>query len=160
MNAHEILMYGNRHVQDAFGGLRESDWTRVGVTTRWSPRDLLAHLTSFELVLAETLGEVLGEGDTPTLDAMRRARAAFGDAQVAARQDRSGAEVMKEYEAAHALVMARAAKLGPDRLRAPGTIPWYGEAYSLDDLIVYANYAHKREHCAQMRRFRMGLPAG
>jgi len=41
-------------------------------------------------------------------------------------------------------------------LREVGTIRWYGPTYALDDLIVYVNYAHKREHCAQMRRWRMG----
>jgi len=158
MNAHQILEHGHRHVLDAFDLLTDSDWSRVGVTSRWTPTDLLAHLVSFELFLADSLGEVLGEGPTPTLDAMRSARATFGEDQVAARRGRTPAEVMKEYESAHAIVMQRAEQLGSDRLREPGTIPWYGEGYSLDDLIVYTNYAHKREHCAQVRRFRMGLP--
>lgn len=155
MNAHDILAYGHRHVLDAYDQLEESAWSRVGVTTRWTPADLLAHLTSFELMLAEALGGVLGEGSAPTLEAMGRDRDGFNEAQVAARRGRPHAAVMEEYVAAHALVMERADRLGPDRLRAPGTIPWYGDAYSLDDLIVYTNYAHKREHCAQMRRFRL-----
>jgi len=50
--------------------------------------------------------------------------------------------------------MKLAGSLTPERLRETGTIPWYGEQYSLDDLIVYSNYAHKREHSSQIRLFR------
>ena len=31
-----------------------------------------------------------------------------------------------------------------------GTIPWYGPDYSLDDLLVYQMYGHKREHDPQL----------
>ena len=47
-----------------------------------------------------------------------------------------------------------AAALDPARLREPGSIPWYGEEYALDDLIVYQYYGHKREHSAQIEAFR------
>lgn len=33
-------------------------------------------------------------------------------------------------------------------------MPWYGDAYALDDLIVYMYYGHKREHNAQIAAFR------
>jgi hypothetical protein len=49
--------------------------------------------------------------------------------------------------------MALADELGAERLRQPGTMPWYGPDYLLDDLIVHANYAHKREHCGEVRQF-------
>ena len=35
-----------------------------------------------------------------------------------------------------------------------GTLPWYGMAYSLDDVLVYMYYGHKREHSAQIAAFR------
>jgi hypothetical protein len=31
-----------------------------------------------------------------------------------------------------------------------GTIPWYGPEYSLNDLVVYQMYGHKREHGPQL----------
>jgi hypothetical protein len=34
--------------------------------------------------------------------------------------------------------------------RDTGTIPWYGPEYSLDDLVVYQQYGHKREHDPQL----------
>jgi hypothetical protein len=36
----------------------------------------------------------------------------------------------------------------------PGTLPWYGPEYALDDFIVYSYYGHKREHSAQINVFR------
>ena len=32
----------------------------------------------------------------------------------------------------------------------PGTLPWYGDEYALDDFIVYTSYGHKREHGPQI----------
>jgi hypothetical protein len=157
MNARDILHYGHLHVLQAFDGLSERAWETAGVTSRWSPKDLLAHLASFELYLEDGLKSVLGRGPTPTLDASNADRAGFNDAQVELRRDRLPDQILREYGDAHDRVMALADELGPDRLRQTGTIPWYGAAYSLDDLIVYANYAHKREHCGQLRQFRLRL---
>jgi hypothetical protein len=34
--------------------------------------------------------------------------------------------------------------------REAGTIPWFGPGYSLNDLVVYQMYGHKREHDPQL----------
>jgi hypothetical protein len=151
MNAIDILTYGHQDLLRDLGPI--DDWSTPGVTTRWNAHDMVAHLASFERSLEEAMLEVLGRGPTPVLDAQRANPATFNDIQVGQRHDLPLGAVRSEYERAHAGVMALAAELGPDRLRQTGTIPWYGAAYSLDDLIVYSNYAHKREHCAQLRAF-------
>lgn len=153
MNALEILQYGHGEVIKATEGL--DDWTSPGVTSQWSAKDVMGHLASYERFLEEALLEVLGRGPTPTLDAMRSDWRGFNATQVASRRDAAPDAVRREYDEAHARVMALATELGPERLREPGTIPWYGKGYSLDDLIVYTNYAHKREHGAQLRAFRL-----
>jgi hypothetical protein len=154
MNALDILHYGDREVRGAFDGLAPADWNRTGVTRRWSPKDVLAHLASFEIVLEDVLKSVAGEKTSSTFDQFTKEHAAFNDAEVEARRSRPADEILGEYGAAHERVMELARRLGPERLREVGTIPWYGAGYSLDDFIVYANYAHKREHCAQVKRFR------
>jgi len=50
--------------------------------------------------------------------------------------------------------MSMAAQLSPEVFRQTGTLPWYGNAYALDDLLVYMYYGHKREHSAQIAAFR------
>ena len=61
---------------------------------------------------------------------------------------------MNEYETAHARTMELIAQIPIDTRRQVGTIPWYGAEYALDDLIVYAFYGHKREHCSQINVFK------
>jgi hypothetical protein len=126
MNAHDVLRYAHSDVLKTFDRISDADWTKVGVTREWSMLDTLAHLTSYELFLEDALKSVLGRTPTPTLDAMGRDHAGFNTAQVAARRGRTAQQVMDEYTQAHARVMAMVEELGPERLRAVGTIPWYG----------------------------------
>jgi hypothetical protein len=46
--------------------------------------------------------------------------------------------------------MTHAPAIAPERWREVGSIPWYGPEYSLDDLVVYQMYGHKREHDPQL----------
>lgn len=154
MDALDILHYGDLEVRRGFDGLSADAWQRVGVTRRWSPRDLLAHLASYELLLGDVLQSVLGSAPTPTLDAMKADHEHFNDLQVSARAGQGPEALMREYIEAHERVQSLARALGPERLRATGSIPWYGDHYALDDFIVFANYAHKREHIGQLKQFR------
>ena len=153
MNALDVLTYGHRTLQSSIEGI--DDWETAGVTTRWSAKDVLAHLASYERCLEEALLELEGRGPTPVLDAMRADPRGFNDVQVGARRAQSMDAVRREYEEVHARVIELVRALSPARLRQSGTIPWYGPEYSLDDLIVYTNYAHKREHGAQLRAFKL-----
>ena len=44
----------------------------------------------------------------------------------------------------------RHAKAIRPRRGARSNDPWYGPEYSLDDLVVYTMYGHKREHDPQL----------
>jgi len=68
---------------------------------------------------------------------------------VSLRKDKTPAEVLAEYRDRQACTMMLVAQVAPETLREPGTIPWYGIEYSLDDFIAYAYYGHKREHSAK-----------
>ena len=154
MDAIDILSFGHKHVLDAVDGLTYEGWEITKVTTAWSSRDVLSHLASYELLLEDAFRSVIdSSAETPTLAKMSGG-GNFNDDEVAARAGRKGREVFEEYEKTHARVMALAESLTTERLREVGAIPWYGEKYSLDDFIVYANYAHKREHTGQIRLFR------
>jgi hypothetical protein len=78
----------------------------------------------------------------------------FNDAQVALRQNHSPGATLAEYTEAYDRVIRMAAQLPAELLSRPGTLPWYGLEYALDDFIVYTFYGHKREHCAQIAVFR------
>lgn len=154
MNAIDILKYGHRTVLQTIEGLAEADWETPGVCGIWSTKNIIAHLASYEQVLVEILATFLDGGPTPTLDHFRDRSRNFNDEQVDARRDRSVAETLAEFNDAHAQMMELLARIPEATRREPGTLPWYGAEYALDDLMVYQYYGHKREHSAQIAVFR------
>ena len=87
MNASDILKYGHKAVHDAIDTLPEGAWTTSGVCGLWSCKDIMAHLASYEQVLAELLASFTDAGPTPTLLRMRLDFGAFNDDEVAARAE-------------------------------------------------------------------------
>jgi uncharacterized protein (TIGR03083 family) len=155
MNALDVLFYGHRTLLGTLEGVPESDWTTPGVCGVWSVKDIVAHLASYECVLHEVIAELGGGGGpTPTLDRYRDPAADFNDAEVAARRDRTPPEALAEYTSAHERSLALVAEVPEAERARPGTLPWYGAEYALDDYLVYAFYGHKREHSAQVAVFR------
>lgn len=129
-------------------------WEEPGACGEWSVKDILSHLTSFEIVLVDIFSSIIHAGaPTPHLDAMNKEKG-YNEEEVKRRRGKSIQEVIEEYTAAHAKMMDLAEKIPPETFAKPGTIPWYGVQYSLDDLIVYMYYGHKREHCAQIDAFK------
>ena len=155
MNVRDVLKYGHKDVVTTVEGLSDEEWEVPEVTTSWSVKDTIGHLAAYELLLEDAFTSVLDpSAPAPTLQTMQTSAKSFNDIEAGSRRQRSGREVWGEYTAAHERVMRLLDRFTPERLREPGTIPWYGAGYSLDDFVVYANYAHKREHVAQIRLFR------
>src|SRR5262245_24256936 len=110
MNARDILHFGQQTLDRALQDLPLDAWDHIGVTTRWSPRDVLAHLASFERMLEDTLKTMAGEEPGPTL-ALFQKGGSFNDDQVAARAHLSAAEIRREQTDAHARVIALVERL-------------------------------------------------
>ncbi len=154
MNATAILKYGHRTVHQTIDGLPESDWETEGVCGWWSVKNIIAHLASYEQVLVDVLRSFLGGGPTPCLDQMIQTGPQFNDVQVALRKDKTPAQTLAEYDELQAQTMALIEQIQEETRREPGTLPWYGPEYALDDFVVYQYYGHKREHSAQVAVFR------
>jgi hypothetical protein len=160
MNTLDILKYGHATLLKTIDGLNEDEWHTAGVCGRWSPKDIVAHLASYEQVLVEILDNLVNEKEeTPTLDHFREAYETFNDEEVERRKEQSAAQTVAEYEEAHAGVMALAKQVAAPTWRENGILPWYGSQYDLDDFIVYTYYGHKREHSAQIAALRDRLSA-
>ncbi len=157
MNATAILTYGYQTVLQTIEGLPEPDWVTGGVCGAWSVKDIIAHLTSYEHLLVEVLLTLLERGPTPTIDMVVETGLAFNDIQVEMRQENSPAEVLTEYTETHLQVLMLFAQIPAEMIRQKGALPWYGPDFDLEDFIVYTNYAHKREHCAEINIFRNKL---
>lgn len=154
MHIMDIVHNGHQTVLQAIDGLAEDDWHTPGVCGVWSVKDILAHLASFELVLVDVLRSLQSDEPTPHLDRLIEQGEHFNDAEVEARKDQAPLEILHTYNIAHSQVCALLEQVPAPTCRQPGTLPWYGEEYALDDLIAYMYYGHKREHCAEIAVFR------
>jgi len=147
VNTLDVLMYGQRTVRSTIDRYQPDDWERIALGV-WTAKDLLGHLGAFEVRFADVLAGVVGapvESDLLSADGRT-----FNDDQAAIRKDWPIDQVRAEFLDAHERVMRHAALISPETWRAIGTIPWYGSEYSLDDLVVYQMYGHKREHDPQL----------
>jgi hypothetical protein len=154
MNATDILKYGQSTVLQAIEGFPTSAWDAPGACGTWSVKDIIAHLTSYEVVLVDVLSTFIESGATPALDKFTAPGGQFNDTEVNLRKVKNVKEVLEELNDTHTQVMSMIAKIPPETLRQNGTLPWYGMNYALDDVIVYMYYGHKREHSAQIAAFR------
>lgn len=155
MNVLDVLKFGHLTFTTTLDGVPQSEWETGGVCGVWSVKDIVAHLTSYELLVADVLATFVDDRPTPHLQTMGElGPETFNDAEVAKRQDKTAADILAEYQAAHAQVRALAEQIPAETYRQNGSMPWYGPEYDLEDFIVYTNYAHKREHSAEINVFR------
>lgn len=161
MNPYDILKYGQSFLHDSLRGLPDAEWETPDVCGVWSTKDILSHLVSYECMLEDILNSFVRVGsETPTLSQMfALGGQAFNDAQVAQRQATPPRDVLRELDETHRRVLALVPQIPPETWRQNGTLPWYGEEYSLEDYIVYSFYGHKREHGAQINVFKDQLKA-
>ena len=147
MNAVDVLMYGQRTVRSTIDRYGPDDWDRIALGV-WTAKDLLGHLGAFEVRFADVVAGFVGEA--PESDLMSADPETFNDDQAAIRKDWPIEQVMNEFLTAHERVMRHATAITPEVWREVGTIAWYGPEYSLNDLVVYQMYGHKREHDPQL----------
>lgn len=150
MNASNIVKYGQLTMMGALDAVPNDEWLSPGVCGRWSVKHVVAHLASYEAAIGDVLVSLTSDDPTPTLDRFRTRGAAFNDEEVDARAALTVGETLAELTREHERVTALVGRLSSEELRQPGTLPWYGNAYSVDDLLVYMSYGHKREHAAQV----------
>lgn len=158
MNATDVLKYGHAFIVEKVSGLPEEAWYPAGVVGFWSVKDIIAHLASFEQMLVELLESFAGDHETPTLDRFRTDPLAFNDEEVERRRQLSAGEAWAEYVAAYEKALQLMEDVPVAQRRREGSLPWYGPEYSLEDFVVYSFYGHKREHGAQIDKYREQLP--
>ncbi len=155
MQVLDVMRYGQDMVMETARRYRPEDWSRVALGV-WTAKDLLGHLSAFEVRMADVLATFVDEA--PASDLMSADTETFNDDQAAIRTDWPIEQVLEEFTSAHARLMAHAVRIPAERWRELGTIPWYGADYSLDDLVIYQLYGHKREHDPQLSAALEGVP--
>ena len=163
MNASDVIKWGHDFVTRNVADLPREHWETPNVCGWWSTKLIIGHLASFEFMLNEVLRSFQsgGEGEPqPYLEQMNTLGGqVFNDFQIEARKNRTPADLYAEYNAAAAESLRLVGTLDGELLRRPGSLPWYGAEYALDDYIVYQYYGHKREHISQINVFKDVLKA-
>jgi len=143
VNPIDILTYGQRTVDELIDRLQPDDWTAIALGV-WTTKDVVGHLGAFEVRFAEIMAMFAGE--TPRTNLRSEPASTFNDDQAAIRRDWPVDRVVAELRDAHVVVMELAGRIDADVWSKVGTIPFYGPEYSLDEMLVYTMYGHKREH--------------
>lgn len=155
MNAIAILIRGNKSFLKSIESVNPEIIDRPGACGQWSIKDILAHIVLYEELFVEVFKGQLDDGKTvPTLVKKGNDHQKFNDLGIVRGKKKSFEALVSEYNKLNEKVMELAGKISPETSSKVGTIPWYGEEYSLDDLIVILNYGHKKEHGSQISQFK------
>src|SRR5579883_654605 len=151
-NIAEELENSHQRVLQVLNDLPESEWDVPGVSGEWSVKDVVAHLTSYELALLDALATFKGQEPTPYVRRLFAAPEEFDAAGVEARRYHTAQQVMDEYQDAQLRSSSVLASLPAAQLYEPGRLPWYRKDASLADLI-HRFSAHTREQSERIARF-------
>ncbi len=150
MHADDVFRYGHLTVLATLDRIPADVWEPQAGGAEWTPHELLAHLVAYEHLIGDVFASVLGDGATPTLDAMLADADGFNERQVDQRRSQSIDALRADYEAAHHRAADLLARIPVDRRRQAELLAWYGAEYDLEDVIAYMAYGHKTEHAAQL----------
>lgn len=155
MNAGAIVGYGNKSFLKALDGVDMKIVDKPGACGEWSIKDILAHVTKYEELFIEVFqGQLDGGKTVPTLVKIGNDHGKYNALGIEEGSTKTFEELRALYAQRFEKASVLLAKLTSVHLRKVGTIPWYGKEYAIDDLIVYLNYGHKREHGAQIAQFK------
>jgi hypothetical protein len=117
-----------------------------GLIGEWSIKNVLAHLTAWELVVVQTLPERLATGKRPAIFATINAdEDAWNAEQVAQREDIPPRLQIFELENTRAQLVNDLRALGDDALARQH--PWPGWTGTLAEYVLAAVCDHEKEHC-------------
>jgi hypothetical protein len=148
LNPHDVIRYGDRTFRAAIRSLEPSDWSRVTCGV-WTPKDVVGHVTAIHLLGVSALAEFAGE-EAPPGDQELADDVDFNMDEAAKRAPWPVEDVVAEYERAAGELGRLGGLVDDETWRRVGTIPWYGDEYSLEDYVVYRVYGHIREHATHL----------
>jgi hypothetical protein len=154
MHMHDIIKYGDNEIVKASSKIPHEYWDLPNVCGTWSVKNIVAHLSSYELLLIDSLSTLLNTNVlTPTLNDLFRLGDAWNDEEVEKRKHLTPVDTYLDYVHNFGKATDLLKQIPDEMIHKSGALAWYGEAYDLEDFLVYAFYGHKREHSAQLNAF-------
>jgi hypothetical protein len=104
--------------QNSYAGLSEAELLEPGVTGRWSVRDILAHVTTWEEEALEYLPLILSGGSPPRYSVAYGGIDAFNARRTEAKRDLPLEEVVRRMHQVHAKLLEFLAGVPEDQFRS------------------------------------------
>lgn len=147
MNINEVLDNSHVAVIQATDDLPEGMWDLPVADGEWSSKDILAHLSSHELLLIDVLKTFQGEQPSPYILRWLENRDRFDADVVQSHAYQTAQEIVNEYQDAQLRSSSLLASLPADSVTKPDTMPWLRLPMSLGDFVQsHADHANKHAH--------------
>lgn len=153
MNINEELDNSHVAVMQAIDDLPEVMWDLPVTDDAWSSKDILAHLTSHELLLIDVFKTFQGEQPSPYVLRWIEDHERFDTDAVQTHRYQTAQQVVNEYEDAQLQSSSLLTVLPVDRVTKQDTMLWLQSPMSLADF-VQAHADHARKHAHSIMEFR------
>jgi hypothetical protein len=131
--------------RDSYAGLSKRELLKSGVTGRWSVRDIIAHVTTWEEEALKHLPLLLRGGKPPRYSENYGGIDAFNARMTVEKQGLSLSQVLQVQDAVHRRLVAFIESVPDDQL---GSKTRFRHRLRLD------TYSHYMKHAAAIRRWR------
>ena len=139
----ERVRAAHRKLTDALDGLSEEEAARVGLTSQWSVKDALAHISAWETEGERRLREIAA-GTWQPQRLSHEMIEDFNARAVGERKTRSWAELREEFDRAHASLEEFIASL-------PDEIDEKSPTYKFIEGVTFRHHEH---HAGQIENYR------
>jgi hypothetical protein len=153
MRTVDVLDKGHLMVMQTIDDLPEVRWDEPGVCGNWSVKEIIAHLTSYELLLIEAFKTFSGAKPDSSLLNFAQDNQRFHAAEVAKRRYATAQQIADEYNDVQVQAISLLAQVAPEKVTQKGIVPWFGPELALSE-VVDQLCAHTCEHCEHIKNFR------
>lgn len=148
------LRAARKELQESIVGLSEDDFLRPKAIDKWTLKDLIAHVASWDEEIVRVL-QAFSMQSQPLYSYLisdRNGFAVWNEEQVAARRERTVNETMSEFEIARRDLIQVIEGLTDPVLNRSKMTSWGKPATGFE--LVMTQVEHDREHMAQIRSYR------
>jgi uncharacterized protein (TIGR03083 family) len=148
------LRAARRELQDALNGLQEEDFLRANAINKWTLKDLMAHIASWDEEMLRVL-QAFAMQTNPVFSysiSDRNDFAAWNEQQIAERRERTLEQVVAEFDGARRDLIQVAEGLTDPVLQRSKMTSWGSPATGFE--LLETQIGHDLEHAGHVRSYR------
>ncbi len=148
------LRAARKELQETIVGLTEEDFLRPRAIAKWTLKDTLAHVASWDEEMVRVLQTFTMPGESQYTYTIAEAKgfAVWNEEQITARRSKTFSEVMSEFEIARRDLIQTVEGLTDAVLNRSRMTSWGKPATGFE--LIVTQVEHDREHAEQVRSYR------